>query len=164
VWRDFLCLSPAHRAQHPTQGPLYGLEPYAVAGDIYSQAPYAGRGGWSWYTGAAAWLHRAALESIFGLQMGPTELSFRPSLPSHWPRAELTLRRDGREMRFVFVRAALDAAQPLAGVANAKSLMVGQPLAWHNLPPSCCFVVPLGVENPGSNRIMSNIISVPHAS
>jgi cyclic beta-1,2-glucan synthetase len=44
------------------------LEPYAMAGDIYSQPPYVGRGGWSWYTGAAAWLHRAVIESMFGLR------------------------------------------------------------------------------------------------
>jgi cyclic beta-1,2-glucan synthetase len=140
VWRDFLCLSPAHRAQHPTLGPLYGLEPYAMAADIYSQAPYGGRGGWSWYTGAAGWLHRAALEAIFGLRMGSTELSFRPSLPSHWPRAELTLRRDGREMHFVFIRAA--AAQ--AGISEAaQRLEVGQTLHWAALPATSLFVVPL---------------------
>ncbi len=147
VWRDFLCLSPAHRAEHPTQGPLYGLEPYAMAGDIYSQAPYAGRGGWSWYTGAAAWLHRAAFESIFGLRLGSRDLAFRPSLPSHWPRAELTLRRDGREMRFVFVRVAADAALQVAGVAGAKSLAIGQTLAWQSLPTNASFVIALGAES-----------------
>ena len=31
----------------PTQGPAYGLEPYAVAADTYAHAPWAGRGGWS---------------------------------------------------------------------------------------------------------------------
>jgi cyclic beta-1,2-glucan synthetase len=144
VWRDFLCLSPAHRAQHPTQGPLYGLEPYAVAGDIYSHAPYAGRGGWSWYTGAAAWLHRAALESIFGLSLEPHVLSFRPSLPSHWPRAELTLRREGCEMQFVFVRGAVDQALRTAGLLNAPLLLVGQSLAWRELPAHSRVVVALG--------------------
>ena len=51
AWRLFQALSPAHRAADPKLGPLYGLEPYVAAGDIYSQPPYAGRGGWSWYTG-----------------------------------------------------------------------------------------------------------------
>jgi cyclic beta-1,2-glucan synthetase len=86
-YRIFTWLSPAHRARHPTQGPAYGLEPYAMAGDVCSQPPYLGRGGWSWYTGAAAWLHRAAIESIFGLRLGAVELSFAPCLPPHWPQS-----------------------------------------------------------------------------
>ncbi|HSO44753.1 MAG TPA: carbohydrate-binding protein, partial [Rhodoferax sp.] len=87
VYRYFTYLSPAHRASHPTRGPVYGIEPYVVAGDIYSQPPYVGRGGWSWYTGAAAWLHRAAIESMFGLSQRAQTLSFTPCLPSHWSRA-----------------------------------------------------------------------------
>ncbi|MEO8387438.1 glucoamylase family protein, partial [Polaromonas sp.] len=67
AWRSFQALSPAHRSEHPVRGPVYELEPYVMAGDIYGAAPYVGRGGWSWYTGSAAWLHRAALESILGL-------------------------------------------------------------------------------------------------
>lgn len=54
AYRYFTYLSPAHRASHPVQGPVYGLEPYVVAGDVYSQPPYVDHGGWSWYTGAAA--------------------------------------------------------------------------------------------------------------
>jgi cyclic beta-1,2-glucan synthetase len=76
-----------------------------MAGDICSQPPYVGRGGWSWYTGAAAWMHRAAIESIFGLRQGARDLCFMPCLPSHWQRAELTLRRDDRTMRFILMRA-----------------------------------------------------------
>ncbi|MDP1789077.1 MAG: carbohydrate-binding protein, partial [Methylibium sp.] len=62
AYRYFRYLSPAHRAIHPTRGAAYGIEPYVMAADVYSQAPYVGRGGWSWYTGAAAWMHRAAIE------------------------------------------------------------------------------------------------------
>ncbi|MBL8303222.1 MAG: carbohydrate-binding protein, partial [Ideonella sp.] len=95
VYRNFTWLSPAHRAAHPRHGKVYGIEPYVVAGDVYSQPPYVGRGGWSWYTGAAAWLHRAAVGSILGLRQDEATLCFTPCLPSHWPFAELTLRRDG---------------------------------------------------------------------
>jgi cyclic beta-1,2-glucan synthetase len=38
------------------------VEPYAVPADVYSEAPHEGRGGWTWYTGAAGWLYRAGLE------------------------------------------------------------------------------------------------------
>jgi len=143
VWEWFTGLSPAHRASHPTRGPVYGLEPYVMAGDIYSQPPYVGRGGWSWYTGAAAWLQRAAVESIFGLQLDATQLTFTPCLPRHWPRAELTLRRDGRTMRFLLQRGASLEAMAAAKPAGAGLLQPGQALDWAGLAPDTTWLVPL---------------------
>lgn len=142
VYRYFRYLSPAHRAADPQMGPPYGLEPYAVAGDVYSQPPYVGRGGWSWYTGAAAWLHRAAIEAMFGLRLGATRLSLRPCLPAAWPRAELRLQRQGRQMRFILVRGPV--AEVLALEPGARLLSPGQVLMWTELPALSSFVVPLG--------------------
>ena len=144
-YRYFTYLSPAHRAMHPTRGPAYGVEPYAMAGDVYTQPPYVGRGGWSWYTGAAAWMHRAAIESIFGLELGAQELVFSPCLPAHWRQAELTLVRGARTMHFILMRAslgdALDATTPL----NAQALRPGQSLRWIDLAVKSCFVIALPV-------------------
>ncbi len=146
-YRYFTCLSPAHRAIHPTHGAAYGIEPYVMAGDVYTQPPYVGRGGWSWYTGAAAWLHRAAIESIFGLQQGAETLQFTPCLPAHWPQAELTLTRgsgaETRTMRFILLRQAAVAAVDVHVAWKASLLAPGQPLAWRALPAQSCFVIPL---------------------
>jgi cyclic beta-1,2-glucan synthetase len=157
AWRWFTWLSPAHRSADPTQGPVYGLEPYAVAGDTYSQPPWAGRGGWSWYTGAAAWLHRAAVESIFGLRLQARTLSFTPALPSHWPRAELTLRRNGRTLRFVLLRATPDRALGDSGQAGigAQLLGIGEVLDWSALDSDRVFVLalpPLAPASPEGTR------------
>ena len=143
AYRYFRYLSPAHRAQHATHGAVYAIEPYVMAGDVYTQPPYVGRGGWSWYTGAAAWMHRAAVESIFGLRVDANELSFKPCLPSHWPRAELALQRDGRQLRFILLR--VDAAAALAAAAPMRALLLrpGETLAWPALPDGSCFVIPL---------------------
>ncbi|HET6789658.1 MAG TPA: carbohydrate-binding protein, partial [Aquabacterium sp.] len=143
VYRYFTYLSPAHRAQHPRHGAVYGIEPYAVAGDVYTHEPYIGRGGWSWYTGAAGWLHRAAIESMFGLQIDAQTLSFSPCLPSHWYEAELTLRREERTMHFILIRA--KAAQALADTADRQALLLrpGQPIRWPDLGPHTCFVMAL---------------------
>ncbi len=104
AWNSFKAISPAHRSQHPTRGPLYELEPFAVAGDIYGSAPYTGRGGWSWYTGSAAWLYRAALESLLGLRVRQGELSLSPCVPADWPSFEVTLRLEGAGGKVVSVR------------------------------------------------------------
>lgn len=40
---------------------LYKVEPYALAADIYA-GDNLGRGGWTWYTGAAGWFWRALRE------------------------------------------------------------------------------------------------------
>jgi len=143
-YRYFTLLSPAHRAQNPHWGDVYGLEPYVMAGDVCSQPPHVGRGGWSWYTGAAAWMHRAAVESIFGLRLDAQELSFRPALPSHWPRASINLQRDGRSMQFTFLRGSEAVAETSpAAAAGARLLGIGEKLRWPELPAHSRFVISL---------------------
>jgi cyclic beta-1,2-glucan synthetase len=117
AWQLFQAISPAHRSAAAGRGPVYGLEPYVVAGDIYSQPPYAGRGGWSWYTGAASWLQRAALESICGLVRSGRHgrlLRLQPCLPPHWPQLDITLRHQGRDIHITVCRDAALARQWLA--------------------------------------------------
>ena len=142
-YRLFTCLSPAHRAAHPQWGRSYGLEPYAVAADVYSAPPYTGRGGWSWYTGAAGWLHRGAVESILGLNLQADELWFTPCLPLHWPRAELTLKRNGYRLHFVLLRADMSTALSACSRLNAGLLRVDKRLRWRDWPTDSTFVVPL---------------------
>ncbi len=147
AYRYFTYLSPAHRARHPAHGAAYAIEPYVMAGDVYTQPPYVGRGGWSWYTGAAAWMHRAAVESIFGLTQRGEDLTFKPCLPSSWQQAELTLTRGARTMRFVLVRcASLEALQVTRlsrEFSGAALLRPGEVLHWATLAPHTSFVIPL---------------------
>ena len=53
----------------------YRVEPYVLAGDVYSRTPHAGRGGWTWYTGSASWYYQAILESILGFHHRGDRLS-----------------------------------------------------------------------------------------
>jgi cyclic beta-1,2-glucan synthetase len=142
-YRYFTYLSPAHRSQHPTHGAVYGIEPYVMAGDVYTHAPHVGRGGWSWYTGAAAWLHRAAIESIFGLEQTAQTMCFTPCLPTHWPRASLTLRRNERTLHFILIRALPQHALQAAEAPDATLLRPGQHLRWPDLTQDTRFVIPL---------------------
>jgi cyclic beta-1,2-glucan synthetase len=55
-----------------------------MAGDVYSEAPHTGRGGWSWYTGSAAWMYRAGIEWILGLTLENNILKLNPCIPDYW--------------------------------------------------------------------------------
>jgi len=131
AYRTFTQLSPAHRNANARQKVAYALEPYVMAGDIYSEAPYVGRGGWSWYTGSAAWMHRAAIESILGLEVRANRVCLRPCLPSHWPQARLTLERGGARHQFTICFGDVPDALSQAQNAGAQRLEVG---AWVALP------------------------------
>jgi len=78
------------------------VEPYVVAADVYSEGAHVGRGGWTWYTGSAAWMYRAGLESILGIQVRGERLHLAPCIPDAWPGYEVTLKR-GRSMYTVAV-------------------------------------------------------------
>ncbi len=142
AYRYFGYLSPAHRSRHPDRGPVYAIEPYVMAGDVYTAPPYVGRGGWSWYTGSAAWMHRAALESMFGLVQEGDEIAFRPCLPSAWDDAEIVLRRGDRKLRVLFVRAGA-AASTDASAAGAIALQAGERIRWSELRRDACYRIAL---------------------
>ena len=135
AWESFKAISPLHRSQHPTRGPLYELEPYVTAGDIYGAAPYTGRGGWSWYTGSAAWLYRAALESILGLSMRRGELSLTPCVPADWPSFEVALRLDGRVVTVRWQRGQETELKP------DRTVKVGEVLRLAELPAQAFVLV-----------------------
>jgi cyclic beta-1,2-glucan synthetase len=85
----FALLNPINRATTMPDIERYKVEPYVVAADIYSVAPHIGRGGWTWYTGSAAWLYRAGLESILGFALRADKLTMNPVIPAHWPGFEI---------------------------------------------------------------------------
>ncbi len=47
----------------------YKTEPYYICGDVYSNKNCYSRGGWSIYTGSAAWYYRAITEDILGIRL-----------------------------------------------------------------------------------------------
>ena len=73
VMKTFRLLNPAEKDYL-----RYMSEPYAVAADVYSCPGYEGRGGWSWYTGSAAWLYVAAVRFVLGMVKRGNTLTFEP--------------------------------------------------------------------------------------
>jgi len=88
----FALLNPINHAGTPEAALRYKVEPYVVAADVYSVAPHIGRGGWTWYTGSAAWMYRAGIEGILGLRREGGVLVMTPCLPGSWPQAEVTVK------------------------------------------------------------------------
>ena len=86
-------INPIQHAATARSAAHYRTEPYVVAADIAGMEPHLGRGGWTWYTGAAAWTWRLAVEEILGVRLVGGELQVRPVLPRDWESVELTLRR-----------------------------------------------------------------------
>jgi len=80
----FDMLSPVRRSLDQKQAERYRTEPYAMAADIGGVPPHEGRGGWTWYTGAAAWTWRLAVEEILGLTQKNGKLYVNPALPDDW--------------------------------------------------------------------------------
>ena len=55
-----------------------------MCADIYGAPPHIGRGGWTWYTGAAGWMYRLAVETLVGLHLEVDQLRLAPRVPAEW--------------------------------------------------------------------------------
>jgi cyclic beta-1,2-glucan synthetase len=54
--------------------------------------PLRGRGGWTWYTGAAGWLYRFGIERVLGLRLRGDRLEIDPCIAADWPGFTVTVR------------------------------------------------------------------------
>jgi cyclic beta-1,2-glucan synthetase len=84
AWELYAMLNPINRGSQPGESERYKVEPYVMSADIYGAAPHTGRGGWTWYTGAAGWMYRLTLETLLGLQLESDHLRIAPCIPAHW--------------------------------------------------------------------------------
>jgi len=97
----FALLNPVNHAATRAGLHKYKVEPYVVAADLYSNPQHTGRGGWTWYTGSAAWMYRAGLESLLGFDLRGERLRFNPCIPRNWREYEITYRRGKTSYRII---------------------------------------------------------------
>ena len=95
AWELFEIINPVNHARTEDETDVYKVEPYVTAADVYAVAPHVGRGGWTWYTGSAAWMYRLMVESLLGLRLEVDHLRFAPCLPAQW--REFTMHYRHRE-------------------------------------------------------------------
>ena len=101
----FSLLNPAARPAEPAAARHYRVEPYVVAADVYGWPPHVGRGGWTWYTGSAAWLYRLGVERLLGLKRAAGGLTIDPVIPASWPGFSAIYRHGSSRYRIEVSRA-----------------------------------------------------------
>ncbi|MCS7202367.1 MAG: hypothetical protein NZ841_06305 [Dictyoglomus sp.] len=84
IYKSFM---PIYRGMDPD---FYKVEPYVTCGNVDGpDSKYFGRGGWSWYTGSAAWYFICALEGILGIIPTWEGLKISPSIPDEWKEVKV---------------------------------------------------------------------------
>ena len=84
AWEVLGIINPVNHGRTPEEVAVYKVEPYVMAADVYAAPLHIGRGGWTWYTGSAAWMYRLMTESLLGLTLENNQLHFNPCVPTHW--------------------------------------------------------------------------------
>jgi len=97
----FALVNPINHSRTPSDMQRYKVEPYVIAADVYSTAPHAGRGGWTWYTGSAGWMYRAGIEGLLGLTWQQPVLRLNPCFPRDWPQVSATVRHGDTHFEIV---------------------------------------------------------------
>lgn len=88
AWKLYQSFCPPLRGMKPD---FYEMEPYVTPGNVDGpDSPNYGRGGWSWYTGSAAWMFRVSTEWILGVRPVWDGLLISPCLPPGWKGFRMT--------------------------------------------------------------------------
>jgi cellobiose phosphorylase len=145
AWELFGLINPAHHGRDEEAIATYKVEPYVVAADVYTNPQHAGRGGWTWYTGSAAWMYRLVVESLLGLRREVDRLRVAPLMPAAWEAFDIHYRHrntvhhihvrnlggGGRHVRRVVCDGVEQAAGTIPlhddGVEHHAEVEVGQP-------------------------------------
>ncbi len=103
AWELLSLINPVNHGSSATATLRYKTEPYVVAADVYAVPPHTGQGGWTWYTGSAAWMYRLIVESLVGLTLENNRLVFAPCLPPEWDGVKVHY-RSGKAIYHITVK------------------------------------------------------------
>src|SRR6185503_17822290 len=119
-------ICPPNRSADPD---IYTAEPYVTPGNVDGPlSEYYGRGGWTWYTGSAQWLHRVATHWILGIRPQANGLLIDPSIPAEWDGFKVT-------RQFRGARYEIEVKNPAKVSRGVKTMRVdGQPVPGSLVP------------------------------
>lgn len=101
AWELFRMIDPIHHGHTPENIKVYKVEPYVMAADVYAHPQHNGRGGWTWFTGAAGWMYQLVIESLLGLKREGDLLRFSPCVPAEWNSFSIDLRYKNTSYRIL---------------------------------------------------------------
>ena len=141
AWELFSMLNPINHAAGPEDAELYKVEPYVMTADIYAAPPHVGRGGWSWYTGAAGWMYKLAVETLVGLHLEVDRLRLTPRVPAEWESYKIhyryretfyhiTVARAGRSAGAALAEAAAEQRAGIPAMALPAKAVPAGPTEW----------------------------------
>lgn len=74
-------LNPVEHSLNMEDAQKYKVEPYVISADVYTAEGAKGMGGWTWYTGSAAWAYRIIIEELLGVKVCDDKLHLNPNIP-----------------------------------------------------------------------------------
>ena len=102
AYRAYKGICPPNRGKDADN---FRSEPYVLPGNTDGPiSPTFGKGGWSWYSGSAQWLHRVAVNHILGVQATYDGLSVNPCIPDDWKGFSYTRQFRGGTYNFTVKR------------------------------------------------------------
>jgi cyclic beta-1,2-glucan synthetase len=114
-------INPAERYLNPDVAKAYRIEPYVFAGDVYANPQHVGRGGWSFYTGSAAWYRKVALEVLCGYTEEGDGFRLKPLLSDAFNSFSLTVNKRG-----TYYRIAVSPSDVFSLVLDGKMVSDGE--------------------------------------
>ncbi|HEY8424379.1 MAG TPA: glycosyl transferase, partial [Clostridia bacterium] len=100
-------LNPINHCLTKEQVNIYKGEPYVVPADVYSNELFYGRAGWTYYTGAAAWIYKIVIENLLGIKRRGRKLLINPNLPESWDKCEVEYNYEGNIIRITIINKGL---------------------------------------------------------
>ncbi len=129
AWELAALINPLNHARTAEAVAVYKVEPYVIAADVYAVRPHTGRGGWTWYTGAAGWYYRLLVESLLGLRREGDTLRFAPCMREDWETYVLHYRYGETRYHVRFVR-----EPSVNGTAGVRAILDGVDMRDNGIP------------------------------
>lgn len=104
AWKLFNLLNPINHANTTMEASRYKVEPYVMAADVYAVPPHTGRGGWTWYTGAAGWMYSVGIQQILGFKKKGDKIMLEPCIPKDWLEYNIRYRHSKNTTYNILVR------------------------------------------------------------
>ena len=92
AYKLFTMLNPIRLTMERGKAIRYEKEPYVMVADISPTEPFAGKGGWSWYTGSAGWMYQGLVQWFLGIRKEADDLVIAPATPTSFGEYTVTYR------------------------------------------------------------------------